>query len=204
MDLSKLPKLSNTQAQEESESSPDEPPVPVAPTAAPPPVEYRSRSAYGPELGADVWVNVIIGLLLIAMGFTFARFLAAKITGQPFHTGVNWTAGPNAGQEVDYFDLEGYTAWTHMGMFLFGLVMLFEAAAKASVVLRPGSTSRVLLMTALALTVATTAINLFVCVKMLSIGLLPMLSGLAVAFGGWIIADEWRMLQTTATPPPRR
>jgi hypothetical protein len=190
MDLSKLPKLSNTQGQE------------AAPTAAPetaqappaPPIEYRRPSLNDPELGADIWVNAIIGLLLIGMGFTFAKFLIAKMTGQSFHTGVNWTSGPNAGSEVAYFDLEGFTALTQMGMFLFGVVLLLESAAKAAIVLIPGTVSRALLMLALVLTLATTALNIFVCIKLLGTGTLPLLSGLAVAFGGWILAGEWRML----------
>ncbi|HSV15997.1 MAG TPA: hypothetical protein VLI90_17175 [Tepidisphaeraceae bacterium] len=192
MDLSKLPKLSNTQAEQPPASAPvaSDDPTPTRP------VEYRGRPSINePELGADIWVNAIIGLLLIGMGFTFAKFLSAKLTGQPFHTNVNWTTGPNAGSEVAYFDLQGYTAWTDMGMFLFGVVLLLEAAAKTALVLRPGAVSRAILLLALVLTAATTALNIYVCFKFLQAGSLPLLSGLAVAFGGWILADERRMLR---------
>jgi hypothetical protein len=193
MDLSKLPKLSDSRSQDQSSSAPL-PAEPMERSDPRQPLDYR-QSLNDPDLGADIWVNVIIGLLLIAMGFTFAKFLFAKLTGQAFHTGVNWTGGPNAGNEVDYFDLEGFTAWTQMGMFLFGVVLLLEAASKAAVVLRPGAASRGILKFALALTLITTALNLYVCIRMLGVGMIPLLSGLAVAFGGWILASEWRMLK---------
>jgi hypothetical protein len=198
MDLSKLPKLSNTHASEPAtQDSP--PPTPTAQSR----VDYRAPGAYGsPGIGADVWFSAIVGLLLIGLGFTFARFAAAKITGHPFHTNVNWEVGPNAGNEVDYFDLEGFTAWTDMGVFLFGLVLLFEAATKAAASLRPGKFTRVLLQIALLLTLITLVLNLYVCIKLLGISTIPLLSGLAVAFAGWVIADEWRMLQRLKSQTP--
>lgn len=174
MDPSKLPKISNTP-----------PPGPENP-----PVE-------GPQLtiGFDIWFNLMIGLLLIGLGFSFARFLAAQMTGQPFHTNVTWAQGPHAGQEVAYFDLQGFTAWSDMGVFFFGLILLFEAAAKIIATLHPGPLSRSLLGLAMALTLLTTALNLYVCARLLSVGIIPLISGLAVAFGGWIIAEEWRVLK---------
>jgi hypothetical protein len=191
MDLSKLPKLSNTQ---ESPAAPGEP-APQTPVAPTPVVEYRPNV---PQQGiaGDVWFNAVIGLVLIGLGFTFARFLAAKIAGQPFHTGVNWTSGPHEGSEVAYFDLEGFTAWTDAGVFLFGLVVLMEAASKAAITIKPGRFSRGLLALAFVLTIGATLLNLFVCFKMLGAGIMPLLSGLAVAFGGWILVDEWRVLRT--------
>src|SRR5580704_12732571 len=117
MDLSKLPKLSNTQ---EPPATPTEPAIDT-PAAARPVADYRAPLPE-PGIAGDVWFNAVVGLVLIGLGFTFARCLLAKLTGQPFHTGVNWMAGPNAGSEVSYFDLEGFTAWTDAGVFLFGLV----------------------------------------------------------------------------------
>jgi hypothetical protein len=152
-----------------------------------------------PGVGADVWVSLIIGLLFIFMGLNFGKFLVAKLSGQPFHTGVNWTQGPLADSpnpEVAYFDLQGFTAWSDMGVFLFGLVLLLEAAAKAAIAIRPGNTSRFILFLAVLLTLATVLLNLFVCYRLMSIQVTPLISGLAVAFGGWILFDEWRMLKS--------
>jgi hypothetical protein len=55
--------------------------------------------------------------------------------------------------------------------------------------------SRGLLAISLVLSVAATALNLYVCVRLFGIGVTPILSGLAVAFGGWIVLNEWRMLR---------
>ena len=38
-------------------------------------------------------------------------------------------------------------------------------------------------------------LNITACVKMFGAGITPLLSGLAVAFGGWILIDEWATLK---------
>ena len=196
MDLSKLPKLSDTKAAGGEPGAAEPVPPAVAyrqPTTPPPP----------PGLGADVWISTVLGLLFVFLGMTFARFAVAKLTGQPFHTGVNWTDDAHPPDtEVAYFDLSGYTAWTDMGIFLFGLTLLFEAASKGAVVLRPGTASRALLGLATLLTLATVALNLWACGLMMRVGIAPLMSGLAVAFGGWVLFDEWQTLRLT-TPAAR-
>jgi hypothetical protein len=182
MDISKLPKFS------------DSPPPP--PNDQPQPAEVIPPKP-NPQagVGADVWVSLIVGLLMIYMGLNFGKFLAAKLGGQPYHTNVNWTEGLQAGTEVGYFDLQGFAAWSDMGVFLFGLVLLLEAGAKAILAIRPGAASRLILIAAIGLTLATVLLNLFVCVRLMSVQITPIISGLAVAFGGWILVDEWRMLK---------
>jgi hypothetical protein len=191
MDVSKLPKLSDTKSQTPSAETPGEP---VA-ESRPAPVDYASNPRYQPGLGADIWISLCIGILLCYLGGTFGRFAMAKISHQPFHTGVNWTSGPKDGTEVDYFDLEGFTAWSDMGVFLFGLILLFDAGAKAVLVLRPGKPARAALMIAIALTVLGILLNMVACAKLFSVGITPLLSGFAVAFGGWILFDHWGTLK---------
>jgi len=108
---------------------------------------------------------------------------------------------------VSYFELQGYTAWTEMGEFLFGLTLLFEAASKAAVAIKPGTASRWLLALSIVLTLATVALNLWACGLLLHVGITPLLSGIAVAFGGWVLYDEWQTLRLTRpvgrrTSPP--
>jgi hypothetical protein len=185
MDLSKLPKFSDSPPPPPSEQP--EPVTPIPPKPSP-----------QPGIGADIWVSLVIGLLFVFMGLNFGKFLVSKVTGQPYHTHVNWTEGPLADSpdpEVAYFDLSGFTAWTDMGVFLFGLVLLFEAAAKGVIAIRPGGASRLILVLAILLTFATVMLNLFVCYRLMSMQITPLISGLAVAFGGWILFDEWRMLR---------
>lgn len=192
MDLSKLPKLSDTKSQT--------PPPPPPPTDAPPPpparpIDYGIAQPRG--IGGDIWISLIIGILLCYLGGTFARFAIDKITHQPFHTTVNWTSGPKAGTEVDYFDLEGHTAWSDMGVFLFGLILLFEAAAKTVLLLSPGQPARIALMLAILLTLVAMLLNGIACALLFGDGITPLLSGFAVAFGGWILFDEWSTLKRT-------
>jgi hypothetical protein len=191
MDLSKLPKLSDTKSQT---------PPPVVPESVPEsrsePVDYAQNPRYQPPgIGADIWISLCIGILLCYLGGTFGRFAVAKISHQAFHTGVNWTSGPKDGTEVDYFDLEGFTAWSDMGVFLFGLILLFDAGAKTIMVLRPGKPARFALMVAIGLTVLGILLNMVACAKMFSVGITPLLSGFAVAFGGWILIDHWGALK---------
>lgn len=215
MDLSKLPKLSDTKAAAEAagvDPSPEQAAMPVTtpgttPGTTPvasvtPPMAYRApTTAYPPTLGADVWISTVIGLLFVFLGMTFARFAVATLTHHSFDTGVEWMdPDPRAGQPVAYFELQGYTAWTDMGAFLFGLTLLLEAAGKSAVVLRPGTASRAVLAFAAVLTLASVGLNLCACGLLLHVGITPILSGLAVAFGGWILFDEVQTLSLTKVP----
>ena len=107
---------------------------------------------------------------------------------------MNWTSGPKAGQEVDYFDLEGFTAWTDTAIFLFGLAMVLEAAMLTVVYSRLGG-KVALTSVALLVTILATALNLVVCFKLFGAGIMPLMSALAVAFGGYMAVYEWRLLQ---------
>ena len=150
-------------------------------------------------VGAEVWLSAIIGAFLMLMGRSFAGWLMAKLTGQPYVTGATWAPGNDhgypAGSPVGYWELEGFVALNDSAIFLFGLAMVLEALVLALVGTR--FRRKVGLVTlALAMTVAATAYNLFVGGKLLSAGLLPLMSLLAVAFGGYIAMYEWRLLQS--------
>ena len=193
MDLSKLPRLSETDKHTPTPSPQTNEPAPVQ-------AEYRRPVEYaGPTIaergpGGQVWISLVVGLLLIMFGWNFARFLIAKLTGQTFHTNVNWTSGPLAGQEVSYLELQGYTAYSEAGMFLFGVALVLEAIMLALVRDNNGK-SRALVGAALCVTVLATALNIVVCVLLLNSGILPLMSGLAVAFGGYMAIYEWQMLR---------
>ena len=97
MDLSKLPKMSQT------------PPPPPPPPSEPPqqpnpqPVEYRDQISHVEAgVGGMVWVSVILGSLCIWLGRRFPSYLLAKLSGRGFHTETNWISGPKTGQEVGY------------------------------------------------------------------------------------------------------
>lgn len=191
MDLSKLPKLSETPA----------PPEPISPAPSQTPARNTLPIDDG-MVGAEVWLSAIIGLVFLLLGRNFALYLFSLITHRPYHTAVNWTSGAHAGEEVAYPDLVGYVMYTDASMFLFGLALLFEAIILAAVHSRIRS-KKPLVLIALLVAVVATALNLIVALMLFSAGILPLFSLLAVAFGGYIVAHEWRMLQALpgATSP---
>lgn len=193
MDMSKLPRLSETQRQQEAHAAA----VGAAPAPTPPaqaPVPAQPVVDLDHSVGAEVWISVILGLIFMFMGWNFARYAIATMTGQTFHTNATWNAGPKAGQEVEYFELEGGTAYTQAGIFLFGLALLLEAAAML-IAYTGAPFKRALVAFALLVTLLATVFNVFVAIKMFAIGIFPLMSALAVAFGGYMAVYEWRMLQ---------
>lgn len=194
MDFSKLPKLSQSPAPPEQ-----------APVEATPPAQVVSSSPVQPlrvtpGVGAEVWLSAVVGVVCLLLGRNFARYWMAKLTGREFQTGVFWTAGPNAGKEVNYLQLEGGTAWNDAAIFLFGLALVFEAALLAVVYSRFRFKMQ-LVMVSFLITVLATGFNAVVAVVLLNKGVLPLWSALAVAYGGYIAAYEWRLMQFLSPAP---
>jgi len=50
--------------------------------------------------------------------------------------------------------------------------------------------------------VLAAALNLIVAVKLLGIGIMPLMSALAVAFGGYMAVYEWKLLQQLRAVTP--
>jgi hypothetical protein len=168
------------------------------------PYDHRDRETYDPgySIGAEVWISFILGVVFMFMGFNFARYVGAKLSGGAFHTNVNWTAGEKEGQEVAYFDLQGGTAYTESGIFLFGLALVLEAAAL--VVANTGARGRrAFVGFALFVTLLATAYNLFVAGKLFSLGITPLMTVIAVAIGGYMAAYQWRLFKQVSSIPPR-
>ena len=209
MDMSKLPRLSNTQqhtpppatADDPSQAPPPEQPIP----ARPEPPYSEPPMTQGMLLGAEVWLAGILGIIFMLFGKNFGIWLAKTITGATYHTNVTWSQGhPLAGQEVPYTQLDasmGMPFWTDASVFLFGLAMVFEA-----LVLTASSSSRLrrpLITTALGITILAIGFNLFAIAKLMSNGITPIISLLATAFGVYIAMYEWALLKATNPAPPR-
>ena len=195
MDLSKLPKLSET---------PPPPAPPVESASNQEELSDHRRVDPSEMIGAEVWLSAIIGLIFLLLGRRFAIYLFSVVSGKAFHTGVNWISGAKAGQEVGYRELEGFVFFNESAMFAFGLALIFEAIVLAVLNLNiPGK--RPLIFVALLIAGLATVYNLIVALMLFTTGALPLFSLLAVAFGGYIVVLEWRMLQTQprATHPRR-
>ena len=213
MDMSKLPRLSQTNKDDAPAPVPGGTPAPPAPdpNRTVPDYQPRDRGPYdsasggydrGYSVGAEVWISVIFAIVYMFIGFNFARYVAAKVTGGTYHTNVNWTAGEKAGQEVDYYDLQGGTAHSDSAMFLFGLALLLEAIAM--LIAHSGAPAKKLFVGfALFVTLLATAYNLFVIVKLFGMGITPLMSVIAVAIGGYMATYQWRLWKHVSGSPAR-
>lgn len=146
----------------------------------------------------EIWLSVAIGVILMLIGRNFAAFSFAKLTGREFHTQVTWTAGPRAGQEVDYPELQGFTALSDSAIFLFGLAMVLEGISFA--VVASGFRAKVpVVIAALIVAILATGYNLFVVIKLFGAGTVPIVSLLAVAFGVYTVINQWKILNYLRT-----
>ena len=140
-----------------------------------------------------LWFNLIVGVVLILIGRNFGLWVLSLVTGQPFRTNVNWAAGPKAGQEVTYPELQGGVIWSDASLFVFGIAIIVEALVTVIAMRRPPGTARALTTIGLLVVGASTALSLFACAKLFSIGVMPLGSALAAAYGGYMVAYLWRL-----------
>ncbi len=203
MDLSKLPKLSG-QGHAGTPTAPpglESPGVNLA-TRAPVPQDNLFASPGG------ALISVIIGIIFMFVGQNFAKWSLATASGQPFVTGWVWPNDGSArsGLPVSYWELETGTAWSDCGMFLFGLSALIDAAA-VMICLRsqnPGMRAAVLRL-GFGVTSLATLANLLACIKLFSLGTLPIFSLLAVGIGGYMLIERYPIIfgQKTGSPSQR-
>jgi hypothetical protein len=171
MDLSKLPKLSKTQEQLSAEPTPVEPAVKVAPVAP---------STGGSHLG-EAWLSIGVGAFLLFFEPRFLQWASSRL----FHTAFNEFLDGN-GAVVPYPTVPEF--WSDLGITLFGLVLILDGILLFT-------HQRTLVWIAFALTVITTALNLWWMIGSYStFGFAP-ISFLAVIFGGYIASSQWRILQ---------
>jgi hypothetical protein len=188
MDLSKLPKLSETPKPPPSEPTPTRP-------AADDRADIASVEA---GVGGMVWVSLILGALCMMLGRRFPAYVFARLSSREYHTQVNWIAGPRAGQEVGYWELQGSTALTETSIFLFGLALVLEAIALWVISSRMGGKKFILTISLLVVVIAT-AFNLFTAVRVMGDGAVPIMSGIAAALGGYMAMYQWKLLRVLTT-----
>lgn len=208
MDLSKLPRMSQTPATPESPAADAAPPPPpaVASTAttfclhcgAPlrpgarfcdscgvqaPGAAAVPTQDFSPGVGAEVWISVAIGALLLLMQPRLIQFLSHKLFGTFFSPYLD----NQTGAEVPYTSQLDF--WSDLGITLFALVLILEGVAIAL------ARRRGVILAAFPLTVLTTAYNLGYLVITFSSGV-ALLSAFAVAFGVYIAIYEWNLLRS--------
>lgn len=178
MDMSKLPKLSQTPpsaANVESTHPPGENP--------PRSIEYERR---GPEPVsiAEIWISIFVGLILLVMYPTMMKYISSRLFGTTFDP-ILLTDGST----VPYPKFYPWF-WSDLSITAFAFVLLFEGIALAMM------RKRWLVMLAFGLTVVATLLNLGYVIATVTTYGPPTVSLLAVAFGGYIAIYQWRLLRS--------
>ena len=188
MDLSKLPKFSETKPQTASSQEIN------TDAQRPAPSDSQQFNASPMSHMAEAWIGAIIGLVLVLYTRSFGMYLISLISHQPYHTGVEWTDGTNAGQEVPYPRLEGGTFYSDSSIFFFGVALLIGALAEALL----GSRSRArrgIAWVSIACMFLATVYCLVAMVILFRFGA-PLISILCVGVGVYILYHEWQRLRT--------
>ncbi len=193
MDLSKLPKLSNSPAPP-PESAPPGSGDPTPPHRTEKPRQYEPAS-YG---AAELWISVGLGLFLLFLNQNTVKYAYGKLTGTVPGIYLDPTPGVAPGTKCDYFnwlDSAGMVArhemyrdtitfWSDLAVTSFALVLILDGIVMA-ISRRPGVIAALLGFTVLAILG-----NLFYLIKTLDQGL-AIMSAAAVIIGGYVAMLQW-------------
>ena len=201
MDVSKLPRLSKTEGQApSSEPAPPAAPIPAQPVPAQPlpaePIDYRS-SAYppGPRV-AEAWISIGLGLIFL---FVFPNFTQWWMH-RAFHTKLPSflpIIDNSTGVEVPYAKSIFFMNDLSISIFFYALIVDGIALLLA----------RRKFVVAIALLVMAAAVGLnvvYVCQSFSTNKGFPIISGLAVVLGGYMLWYQWSMFQELRRSPGRQ
>lgn len=180
------------------------PPAPAMPEPRRAEPQYERRiPEYAPAApvtaGFGVFLSLILGVLFMFLGQRFARWAIAAMSGQPFSTDTTWMTGPNAGQQVPYWELAYSAAWTDMGIFTMGAALILDALVMF-LATRGARPNAILMLIAFVVTGAAVAVNLGLCGKLM-VGpnaSLPVFSLVAVIAGSFVLFDHWAVWRENA------
>jgi hypothetical protein len=206
MDISKLPRLSQTSQPAEA-GTPAEPgsgtPVATTPPAsgttwctrcnAPNPAGTRycgncaapmgMRDVPRTEAGIEAWLSIGLGILLLLMNTRLLRYLSHVCFGTYF-----------APYEMPDGTVVAYTAqldfWSDLGITLFAVVLILDGVVLVI------SRKPWIIAAALTLTVAATFYNLCYLVMTFTRAGLAIMSAFAMIFGVYIALYQWRIWNT--------
>jgi len=167
MDLSKLPKLSQTPA------PPPESPTP--PQQTPPPRVVPV--VVMPGL-ADAWFSIAIGVIVLFIFPHTFQYLHAPAAFQQ-----NNPVTDSQGNTIPYVQSEIF--WADLGMTVFGIVLLIEGIAQIVARRRP------VLLTVFFLTAAAGLFNLYVVIRTYDLIGFQVFCAVAVAICGYMALSQW-------------
>ena len=178
MDVSKLPRLSETKP---VQGSPENAPVP-APAEAPP-AGPRLSTLETPRAGAEAWISIAIGLILIFMCPRPLQYLFTRGHPETF----TWTFTDANGDPMDYTRTAFFLP--DVGVVAFGFILMLDG------LLLVFARSRSFVWVTLGLTFIVTALNLLALVTSMNQIGFQILPALAIAFGVYMMAFQWRLVQ---------
>lgn len=189
MDLSKLPRMSDTRRgevqrlEEQKAATSDRPPA----TADAIRDTDRGGIEYGRPVAVDVgagsWISIIVGALLILLAPRFWQYLLHLAFGTSFAPFID-----AAGNTVPYPQTLAF--WGDLAIALFAVALLFEG-----VVLMALATHRAAIWASLVVVALATLVNLGYLIYAGSQGYTrEVFSILAVLFGAFMCYQQWQLL----------
>jgi hypothetical protein len=206
MDLSKLPKLSETKRTQHPAEDAPSPPLPPgegrgegeveAPLARPSPQpspEGRGgnpgRAHWGEShlniglSGAEAWISIAIGAILLVACHRPIEYLLTRHNPSAF----SWSFADGDGNPLPYPKSAFFLP--DLGIVLFGAVLILDGLLIAFI-----RSPRFVWFT-FVLTLLAVALNLIAIVAAMDQIGFQLLSALAVAFGGYMAVYQWRLIQ---------
>lgn len=189
MDLSKLPRLSNTERPAPSAEPTPEGPSPAAPrTDAVPVVDYRYPGVrpVATGRGPEAWISIGVGLIFL---FVFPHFTQWWIH-TVFHTKTVPSFLPitdsQTGAEIPYSKSDFFFNDLAIAFFAYALIVEGVALVLAGRN-RPG-----VVMFAFVVTAAAVALNAWYLVSSFGEGF-PVVSAIAIVLGGYMLWFQWNL-----------
>jgi len=184
MDVSKLPKLSQSDAP---------PPTPVEPEGQRP-IQFAP-----PNRVAEAWISIAVGIILLLVTPHTLGYFSSKVFHTPFAPYADPTRPYPArcdfilyddGTKIFYRDTRDF--WNDLVITAFAMVLIVDG------ILMVRARRPTVVLAALILTVLATLGNLIYLVATFSNGL-PIISALAVVFGVYIAISQWSVFRTLST-----
>lgn len=207
MDLSKLPRLSQTEqppppaapvaAPPAARPTAGEPPAPQQPPLAQPTPAEQERVVYVEHVapgGPEAWISMAMGMLFLLMIPHTLTYASSKLFGTTFAPWPDPTQPYPAkcdfklftdGTKIFYRDSPDF--WSDLFVTCFAVVLIFDGLIILWV------RKRLLIMAAFTMTILVVLLNLGYLIKSMSGGL-AMLSAVAVTYGVYIAIFQWRLL----------
>jgi hypothetical protein len=184
MDLSKLPKMSDTRrAEAERQGQSPAPPMPNPLAASGPTPAVPAGRVVAVDAGGSGWISLIVGLLVMLFWPRLWTWISHKLFGTSFAPYQD-----AAGNLVPYTQTPDF--WSDLAIGLFAVALIVEG-----IVLLWAATSRLAVWASLVIIAGATLFNLGFVVSSLSRGYaIPIVSALAVVFGAFMCIQQWQLL----------